>query len=299
VPRSARLPILLLALLLAGGLPPADGQVRQLAPGAEQETERQQRLRERITADLARLDAQIDSLPRSTPGVVDTWFIGFAGFAGQSVFRNEALYARDVFARRLGTGPRSVLLVNDDRAPDAFPLASVSTLRHAVLRVAERMDLEEDVLVVMLTSHGSAEEGLEVTLGDLPLTGLKPAHLRAALEEAGVKWRMVVASACFSGTFAKALRGEHTAVVTAADARHSSFGCEDQRELTWFGEAFFRDGLDAGRGLEAAYTVARRSIRDREAQEGLPHSNPQLAIGRSMRAKLQALEGSGVDAAAP
>jgi hypothetical protein len=143
--------------------------------------------------------------------------------------------------------------------------------------------------VLFLTSHGS-EDGLEVRNGSLPLGTLGPTDLRQALDESGIRWRLVVVSACYAGVFIEALRSDTTAIVTAADSAHSSFGCEEDRDLTWFGEAFLRDSVPSAASLEEAFAKAAKLIAQREKAEHQGHSNPQLYLGARMHQKLQELE---------
>jgi hypothetical protein len=152
------------------------------------------------------------------------------------------------------------------------------------------MDPEQDVLVLMLTSHGS-QDGLAVVNGTLPLMQLSPVELRHALDESGIKWRVVVVSACYSGVFLDALKGDGTLVITAADAEHSSFGCDDDRDLTYFGEAFLKDSIPTSRTLEEAFRKAAALIQQRETSEHKTRSNPQMSVGAQIRAKLMGLEG--------
>jgi hypothetical protein len=78
--------------------------------------------------------------------------------------------------------------------------------------------------------------------------------------------------------------------MTAADSRHSSFGCDDTRDLTYFGEALLRDALPHACSLDAAYTDMARIIRRRETEEGEIHSNPRLFVGPRMQARLPLLD---------
>jgi hypothetical protein len=151
------------------------------------------------------------------------------------------------------------------------------------------MDPAQDVLVLFLTSHGS-QDGLEVRNGSLPLAQLAPADLRQALDESGIRWRVVVVSACYAGVFIDALKNERTAIVTAADSAHSSFGCQEDRDLTWFGEAFLKDSLPGSASLEEAFGKAAKLIAQHEQAEHQVHSNPQLYVGELMRRKLRELE---------
>jgi Peptidase C13 family len=151
------------------------------------------------------------------------------------------------------------------------------------------MDPQQDVLVLFLTSHGS-EDGLDVRNGSLPLAQLDPSDLRQALDESGIRWRLVIVSACHAGVFVDALQSDTTAVVTATDAAHSSFGCQEDRDLTWFGEAFLKDALPHSESLEDAFQRAARLIAQREDAQHQAHSNPQLYVGTLMRRKLRELE---------
>ncbi len=236
----------------------------------------------------SRIAAAVERIPIARQGA-HMFFLGLAGVGEQAVFKREALYAEQVFADKFGTGERSVQLINDDSDRDSYPLASVSGLDQAVRLIASRMVIDEDVLVVMLTSHGS-EDGLEISNGSLPLRQLAPADLREVLDGAGIKWRVVIVSACYAGVFLDALKNDTTVIVTAADAHHSSFGCDDSRELTWFGEAFLRDSLPTAASFEAAFQQAAALVRSRETAEKEVHSNPQLFMGARMREKLAAFQ---------
>ena len=88
--------------------------------------------------------------------------------------------------------------------------------------------------------------------------------------------------------FKDALKSDTTLVITASDAEHTSFGCADDRDLTYFGEAFLRDALPGAPSLEAAFLKARSLIDEREAAEHLTPSNPQIDIGPAIRKKLEA-----------
>jgi hypothetical protein len=226
--------------------------------------------------------------PRSR-GAVNVFFVGFAGYGEQRVFRKEAELAARVFAQRFGSGDRSLELVNDVHDRHSYPLATLNNLRYALELIAARMDRGEDVLMLVLTSHGSREDGIALTNGKLVDDALTPEDLRAALDHAGIRWRVVVASACYAGIFIPALKSDSTLIMTAADARHSSFGCADDRDLTYFGEALFQDSLPRACSLEDAFASARGIIRRRETVEGEIHSNPQLYVGHDMRSKLQGL----------
>lgn len=237
----------------------------------------------------ARIVAAVEHMAAGEPGKPNVFYVGFAGDGEQGIFRRESLYAQTAFADHFGSGDRSVELINDDDDRDSYPIASVSGLQQALKLVASRMNIDQDVLVLMLTSHGS-QDGLAVVNGTLPLAQLSPAELEHALEQSGIKWRVIIVSACYSGVFVDALKGDDTLLVTAADAAHSSFGCDDDRDLTYFGEAFLRDSVPGAKSLEEAFRKAALLIQRRETTEHKIHSNPQLVIGARMHDKLAGLE---------
>jgi Peptidase C13 family len=237
----------------------------------------------------ARIASAVERVTPSNGSTPAVFYVGFAGDGDQSIFKREALFAQSVFADHFGSGDRSIELINDVEDRDSYPLATVSGLTDALKLLAARMNPDEDVLVLTLTSHGS-REGLAVANGMLPLLQLGPADLRQALDESGIKWRVLVISACYSGVFLEPLKTDTTLIATASDAEHTSFGCAEDRDLTYFGEAFLKDSVPTTPSLEAAFKKATDLIQHREAAEHLEHSNPQLYVGPAIRQKLATLE---------
>jgi hypothetical protein len=56
--------------------------------------------------------------------------------------------------------------------------------------------------------------------------------LKAYLDEAALRYRLVSVSACHSGGFIPPLADSHTFIVTAAHAARRSFGCGNESEIT-------------------------------------------------------------------
>ena len=107
------------------------------------------------------------------------------------------------------------------------------------------------------------------------------------LREAKIPWKVVVISACYAGGFIDALRDDHTIVLAAAAPDRTSFGCSDDRDLTYFGEAFYRDALPKAASLRAAFETARAEIAKREKEEKVEPSDPQAWFGPLLEAKLK------------
>ena len=237
----------------------------------------------------ARIAASIERVIPGGGAGPAVFYVGFAGDGDQAIFKREALFAQTVFADHFGSGERSVELINDVDDRDSFPIATISGLTKTLKLLGAHMNADEDVLVLMLTSHGS-RDSLVVSNGTVPLLQLGPADLRQALDESGIKWRVIIISACYSGIFVEPLKTEGTLIATASDAGHTSFGCADDRDLTYFGEAFLKDAVPTTTSLEAAFKKAVELIQHREGAEHLEHSNPQLYIGPAIRQKLMRLE---------
>jgi hypothetical protein len=53
----------------------------------------------------------------------------------------------------------------------------------------------------------------------------------------------------------------------AAAADRTSFGCSNDSDLTYFGEAFYRDALPGARSMRAAFESAKAAIAARERRE--------------------------------
>jgi len=98
-----------------------------------------------------------------------------------------------------------------------------------------------------------------------------------------VRHKVVVISACYSGVFIPRLANPDVLVITAADADHPSFGCEDKAEWTYFGDAFFNVALRQAKNLKDAFLVARALVRTRELREHFEPSNPRMAGGANVQ----------------
>lgn len=236
------------------------------------------------------IDAQIARFADDAPGPARVFFVGFAGYGEERVFAEEIKLAARVVGERYGSAQRALLLLNDRRDLTTWPLASASSLRYSLKSLARVMNPEEDVLFLALSSHGSPDATIEVSNEGMTPETLSARQLADALAGSGIRWKVIVISACFSGSFLKPLVDDHTIVITAAARNRSSFGCSDSRHLTYFGEAFFEQALPRAADLRAAFESTRLEIRRREREEGMRASNPQQFFGALMEAKLREIE---------
>jgi hypothetical protein len=229
----------------------------------------------RLGALLVALSLTLGLLVSPLRAVEDARKVGvvsFGLFGDQGVFRSEATGAAQVVAGRFETGPINVEY-NSKRGGSA----TIEALTKSLQMAAKSLDAEKDVLFLILTSHGSPD-GLAIKAGRLTET-LTPSRLHEILANTGVRHKVVVISACYSGVFIARLANPDVLVITAADAQHPSFGCQDKAKWTYFGDAFFNVALRKAISLKDAFLDARSLVRKRELREHFEPSNPLMAGG--------------------
>jgi hypothetical protein len=207
--------------------------------------------------------------------------ISFGLFGDQGVFKTEATGAAQVVAHRFEAGSIDVRY-NSKKGGNA----TIEALARSLQVAANRLDTEKDVLFLILTSHGSPD-GLAIKAGRLTQT-LTPSRLADILAKTRVRHKVVVISACYSGVFIPHLANPDVLVITAADANHPSFGCEDKARWTYFGDAFFNVALRQAVSLKDAFLDARSLVRKRELREHYEPSNPLMAGGANVQPLLVA-----------
>lgn len=235
-----------------------------------------------------RIDTATAALAPQRPGVVDMYVLAFGGDASENVFRNEVDYIERLFPQRFDAEGRVLALLNHPDTVATRPLATATNLERGLAAIGARLDPAEDIVFVYLTSHGSDTHELYINQPPLAFDQVTPQRLRAALDASGIRWRVVVVSACFSGGFIDALRDPQTLVVTAARADRTSFGCGSESEITWFGNAFIAEALNETTDLREAYEIAVATIAEREKAEEFEPSEPQWDAGDRVMAQLAA-----------
>jgi hypothetical protein len=236
------------------------------------------------------LGAHLAALQPQRAGTADLYFVGFAPHGTQDVFGKELSSVSRLMRERFDATGRSILLSNDPATLGGLPIASATNLRLALEHAGGIMDADEDILFLYISSHGSANGELSVELPPLELSQIRPAALARILHDSGIKWKVVVISACYSGGFIEPLRDDNTLVITATDANSQSFGCDNGQDFTWFGKAYFDEALRRTHSFAEAFGVARAAVAQREREQNLPASNPQMALGAAIKDRLQVLE---------
>ena len=229
------------------------------------------------------LEHALTSLTPSQPDRTNLYFVGVAGDSGQDVFMKEIRYVSNFFKARFGTSGRSITLINNPKTVMEAPAASVTSLRLALNRIGEVMDTEKDILFLYLTSHGSKEHRFSLDFGSIRFEVLDPAVLRKLLDDSGIKRRVVVVSSCYSGGFVKPLEDANTLVITASAPDKTSYGCSNEADFTFFGKAYFEDGLRKTDSFVEAFNIAQPLISVREARDGYEPAQPMISIGTEIR----------------
>jgi hypothetical protein len=240
-------------------------------------------------AEHRKLDRALRALLPQRAGTVDAYVISIA-LDSDPVFGREARVAGDVLSARYGARGRTIVLAGSHgNAPSALPRGTPETLNLALARIAELINRDEDVLVIYTTSHGTPF-GLYYNDADHGYGAISPNRLRDVFEGLGIRNRLLILSACYSGVFVPRLQSETTAIVTAASAERSSFGCVADNDWTFFGDAMINHALRKPQPLRAAFTEANGLITGWEAQFPVRPSQPQVSIGAGAERWLAALD---------
>ncbi len=247
---------------------------------APKEALRQNRL---LAASLAKLKPE-------RRGVVDAYVV-VAGLDSDGVFGREAAETGRVLSRRFDAADHTIVLANGTGAGDpAMPNGNPDHLGAALAQVSDLMNKDEDVLVLYLTAHGHWITGVAYRDGERASGNIGPGRLADMLNELGIKNRMVIVSACYSGVFIPSLQNETTVTMTAASSEKPSFGCRAENDWTFFGDALINNAMRQPSPSPDAFAAARGLISQWEVGERLDPSNPQIDIGTGARVWLDKLD---------
>jgi len=241
-------------------------------------------------AQFDALERELSNLEPERPGIADIYLVAAALYAGEDVFMKEVQMIAQLFRERFDAEGRTVRLVNNPKTIEDYPVASVTSLREALAHVGATMNTAEDVLVLYLSSHGSDKHELVVDFRPLHFSPITPRALKSALDESGIRWKVVVVSACYSGGFIDALKDPRTMVLTASSADRQSFGCGHLSDATYLAQALFGEALRHTFSFEAAFGTALASIEKWEREKRFTPSQPQMHVGAEIRTKLAELE---------
>lgn len=232
------------------------------------------------------LEQALAAIPPST-AAIELYSLALGGDGKQSVFMREADYVTGLLANRFGAVGQITLANHRDHLADRL-MASRETLSRSVQTLAARSG-PEDLVFIYLTSHGTSEHELVLDQPRLQLGDLPADELAAVLAPLKGRDKVVVISACYSGGFIPALRDEKTLIMTASRADRVSFGCSEEADFTYFGDALFAQAFNQTDDLQQAFELASRHVAEREIADNYEASQPQIWAPKGVLAHWQRL----------
>ncbi|VVQ14348.1 hypothetical protein PS934_04081 [Pseudomonas fluorescens] len=232
------------------------------------------------------LDTALANVPPSTPAV-ELYSLTLGGDGKQSVFLRESDYVANMLTTRFGTFGQIRLVNHRDHLADR-PMATRENLRRAALTLAERSG-PEDLIFIYLTSHGTSEHELVLDQPRMELADLPADELAAVLAPLKNRDKIIVISSCYSGGFIPALKDERTLIITASRADRVSFGCSEEANFTYFGDALFAQALNQTDDLEQAFKLTKATVAERELADGFEASEPQIWAPKTVLSHWQLL----------
>lgn len=246
-----------------------------------------QRVEHALYQQASKLQQQLDALDKEDPEKIDMYFVAVAGDGNQAVFRRETEFIRAEFEKNYSAKGKTIILANTRLNYEKYPLATVTSIEDTLRAVSEKMDAENDILFLYLTSHGSSDFYLSLDQPGMNLDDISAKKVGSILKSLPVKHKVIVVSACYSGGFVKPLKDAYSMIITAAEADKVSFGCHDRARMTYFGEAFFKDALPQSSSFVDAFYRSRDIVRGLEAKQGYANSNPLIFKPKAIVAKLK------------
>ncbi|MGG7647348.1 Uncharacterized conserved protein [Pseudomonas frederiksbergensis] len=232
------------------------------------------------------LDDALSSVPASTP-TVELYTLTLGGDGKQSVFLRESDYVSNMLKSRFSAFGQIRLVNHRDHLVDR-PMATRENLRRAAAALAERSG-PEDLIFIYLTSHGTSEHEFVLDQPRMELSDLPADELAAVLSPLKNRDKIIVISSCYSGGFIPALKDERTLIMTASRADRVSFGCSEEANFTYFGDALFAKALNQTDDLEHAFKLARATIAERELADSFEASEPQIWAPKTVLSHWQLL----------
>lgn len=242
-----------------------------------------------IYAQPRLLDDVLSQMQASIAGQSNWYFMGIAGAGYQDVFKSEVDRIQRQFDTRFGTYGRSIGLVNNKATFISQPIATKTSIERSLARIGQQMNPDSDVLFLYMTSHGLPNV-FELANEPIDMQSIDPQWLRETLDRSGIRWRVIVISSCYSGSFVSALQSPDSLIITASSAERASFGCTNEANYTYFGRAFFDEALRAQHSFKSAFDMANGRIKQWEKAQGFPHSQPQFKLGQNMALMLPQFE---------
>lgn len=213
--------------------------------------------------------------PPEPPGRII--FAGFAMHSQSKAFRNDVLLAEQ---RVKEIDPNALMLKLANPAhdqPTDWPQATAENFALVMSKTAE-VARPRDRVLLFISTHSNPGL-LNISAGGKNLQPLTPQALSDALAPLNKVPVLVVLSACYSGAFVEPLKAPNRVVITATDARRTSFQCKYSGNHTPFAEALFGQAGGASLSVTDWMGEAQKSIAAQEKRRKLPASQPRIFVG--------------------
>src|SRR5208283_2530418 len=129
-------------------------------------------------AQRSLLQAEIAALAPPAKGSTNVYALGIAGWADQDVFLKELDGGLAAIGNALPIRGHTVRLANHRETAQSVPLANQRNFAAAVHAIGDVMNKDEDVLLLLLTSHGQPT-GLGLRLPSELIVELTPQQVAA------------------------------------------------------------------------------------------------------------------------
>lgn len=240
------------------------------------------------------LEKALAAVPASTPAT-ELYSLVVGGDGKQSVFMREADYVGNLLSSRFGAHGQIALVNHRDHLSDR-PMATRESISRAVQTLAQRSG-PEDLIFIYLTSHGTQDHELVLDQPRMELADLAASEMAAVLAPLKNRDKVVVISACYSGGFIPAIKDDKTMIITASRQDRVSFGCSEEADFTYFGEALFAKALVETDDLQQAFVDAKAIVAQRELDDSFEASEPQIWAPKGVIARWQQLRKSQAERA--
>lgn len=222
------------------------------------------------------LNNSIQNLNNGTDGKRDTFYLLIAGDGTQQVFEKEIEFISKYFDPNF-----SLVLANQLDYNGKYPLATKLSLKKALISIESKMNIDEDVLFLYMTSHGSKRGAFSIKHPDLNLNPIYHKELSALFGSLKIKNKIIMISSCYSGVYIPKLKDEYTSILTASSAEKTSFGCSNKSDMTWFAKGFFSELKGTKIVLQKRFDHAVEKVKQWESEHGYQFSDPQIWIGKN------------------
>lgn len=240
-----------------------------------------------IYNQLDLLDESIHQLKENDPLSIEFYSLVVAGDGTQEVFRRESTYLKNTFLSEMPL--QTIYLTNSRRNVDEAPIATVTSIKKSLMALSRVMDKDNDILFVYLTSHGR-ENKISLQHEGISLEGIQAENFSKMLDQTNIKWKVIILSACYSGSFIDELSNDHTLIITSAAHDKTSFGCSDNNQFTYFGEAFFKESLPTSYSFIEAFEKSKILISQWEKEQEYEESLPQIHKPKALLEQLMLWE---------